>query len=339
MKKLFLFLFLISLIYPSTSVLALSKSGSGLSSEVVTRKGRIDGISINDKWITFNGTSTSSKVRSTILNALKIRNKEEIITYRVNILDTTKIETNDKKPILLEELQIGDYAAVTGRVINEATNKIDEYKTEKVFLIEASYINVNNRRGVIEAISKAFSKYFQTGGLISVTNKSSIITNPDGTISLQPYDNTAERQGKCVGYGKPIVENRESAPVQPQVCCDGLKEYEALSVKFEEKPTVNIQGYVYTVKAYCYGLDGIPSDIIGKVFEKDDCISEGEPLLIGSILAPKVIQNCCEGLVECIASDYKAFPQPTGSEVISLNGFSYIVKGYCRKECPKSYSG
>ncbi|MFA5196646.1 MAG: hypothetical protein WC401_12675, partial [Bacteroidales bacterium] len=46
--------------------------------------------------------------------------------------------------------------------------------------------------------------------------------------------------------------------------------------------------------------------------------------------------KCCEGLVECISDTYKSFPQPTGTEVISINGFSYIVKGYCRKECAKS---
>lgn len=220
-------------------------------------------------------------------------------------------------------------------MVNETVNKLDTNKTEKIFLIEASYIKINNRRGVIEAIATSFTNYFQRGGLISVTNRSSIITNPDGTIELKPYDNTAERQGKCVGYGKPIVENRESAPSQPQSCCEGFKEYEALAVKFEDKPTVNIQGYIYTVKAYCYGADGIPSDITGKVFEKDDCISEGEPLLIGGILAPKVLDKCCEGLVECVADSYKSYPQPTGMEVIGINGFSYIVKGYCRKECVK----
>ncbi len=39
---------------------------------------------------------------------LKIQVKTEVITYRVNILDNTKMETHDGKTISLEELQIND---------------------------------------------------------------------------------------------------------------------------------------------------------------------------------------------------------------------------------------
>jgi eight-cysteine-cluster-containing protein len=86
-----------------------------------------------------------------------------------------------------------------------------------------------------------------------------------------------------------------------------------------------------------FGVRTLPTK--PKVFKSDECVFEGEPILVNALFAPKVNDKCCEGLQECLLSGFKANGAIASSDsVIELNGFSYIVKGYCRKECSKDDS-
>ena len=86
-----------------------------------------------------------------------------------------------------------------------------------------------------------------------------------------------------------------------------------------------------------FGIGVLPTK--PKIFKNNECISEGEPILVNGLFAPKTNDKCCDGLKECLLSGFKSNGSMYSSDsVVELNGFSYIVKGYCRKECSEDVS-
>jgi hypothetical protein len=304
MKKVFLFLMVFLLVFQIA-----------LAANTFTVVGKVKEISTVDNYIVL-------KVNRSILAKFtymvkQIFNKDSVLTneYRVNVMNNTKIEDLYGKADLLENIKVGDTISITGFLISEMTNK-------DAGLIEATYIKTYRSKRVVGVISRLFFRNDQTENLDTseLSTDSNNARNNDGSLA----DSILENQKDCVGYGNPIVINTIFAPKISDKCCTGLKEVAATFVPYESK-TVTIGGFEYTIKGYCYNSDGIPDQPI--VFKDNTCISEGEPILGNTLLAPKMPTECCKDLQACSSAI-------GDNESIVLNGYAYVIKGYCRKECP-----
>ncbi len=286
-----------------------------LAANSFTITGKVKGLSIKDNWIIL-------KVNESILYKFtnifkKIFNKDSVLVneYRINIMNDAKIEGSDGKVDLLENIQIGETISVTGVLITEMTNK-------DAGLMEAKYIKTYKSKNVVGIVTNLFS-FGKSVNLdsSSLNNYNTVVVKSNDGASA---DSVLEQRGGCVGYGKPIVINTIFAPKVADVCCGGLKEIQATFVPYENK-IVNIGGFEYTIRGYCYNADGLVNSPI--VFKNDSCISEGEPILGNTLIAPKMPTECCKDLNICGLTI-------GDNQSITINGFSYIIKGYCRKECP-----
>lgn len=171
--------------------------------------------------------------------------KEKTNEYRVNILESTKIESSSREEVLLENITIGETVSVTGKLIEEMTEK-------ESGLIEAQYIKVFRSKIIVAVISDFFN---------------------------------FNRESYTVGVA------RDDAPI--------------------------VSNY--------FGDNKLPDT--DQTFNNDKCVSEGEPIILATLLAPKVSTNCCDGLQQCLSKDT--------TQMVKINGFQYTVLGYCRKECIK----
>ena len=228
-----------------------------MATENITINGKVKSLNIQEKQIVVAvEQNILTKVWKTLKRLVRIDTKKVVNEYQVKVLDTTKIENNNKESLALEKINVGDSISVKGKIITEKTDTT-------AGVIEAEYIRVFKFKSVTAVIINFFG--FNTDSQLSSKSGSGIVAGSPNSY-------------------------KDTLPTLP------------------------------------------------KVFEKEECVSEGEPLLVNTLFAPKVNDQCCEDLVECISGSYKSTPVPTGSEVITINGFSYIVKGYCRKECTKEDS-
>jgi len=87
-------------------------------------------------------------------------------------------------------------------------------------------------------------------------------------------------------------------------------------------------------KEFGFGDQSIANPYNEVTFKRDNCASEGEPILISTFLAPSKPQECCKD--ENDQEYLQICPIPnTEVQSVTVNGFPYIVKGYCQKTCPK----
>lgn len=215
------------------------------SNDIVTVTGKVKMLSIEDAWIVVKiEGSFAGKLWGVFMRLLKAE-KEKTNEYRVNILESTKIESSSREEVLLENITIGETVSVTGKLIEEMTEK-------ESGLIEAQYIKVFRSKTIVAVISDFFN---------------------------------FNRESYTVGVA------RDDAPI--------------------------VSNY--------FGDNKLPDT--DQTFNNDKCVSEGEPIILATLLAPKVNTNCCDGLQQCLSKDT--------TQMVKINGFQYTVLGYCRKECIK----